>query len=168
MKIFSWNCRGLSMPVVVQTLRRLIRDQSPGVLFLSETKNLSFQVSVTLNRLGFFLMAQVAASGSSGGLVLSWRPRVDLECFTSNSNNISAWCYSDPPHPLILHEFSLMSMAPQKEMTNWLFGILLLPLGMALKPLGFALVILTQLWISLKKLVVGLFLVLPIALLESL
>jgi hypothetical protein len=59
-------------------------------------------------------------------------------------------------------------MAPQKEMTNWFFGILLLPLGMALKPLGFALVILTQLWISLKKLVAGLFLVLPIALLESL
>jgi hypothetical protein len=39
---------------------------------------------------------------------------------------------------------------------------------MALKPLGFALVILTQLWISLKKLVAGLFLILPIAFLEGL
>jgi hypothetical protein len=49
-------------------------------------------------------MSQVAASGSSGGLVLSWCPGVDLECFASDKNNISAWCYSDtPPHsPWIL------------------------------------------------------------------
>ena len=45
-------------------------------------------------------MTQVAASGSSGGLVLSWRPGVDLECFISNTNNISVWCYSDPPQSL--------------------------------------------------------------------
>jgi hypothetical protein len=44
-------------------------------------------------------MTQVAASISSGGLVLTWRPGVDLECFISKSNNISAWCYSDPPPP---------------------------------------------------------------------
>jgi hypothetical protein len=103
MKILSWNCRGLSRPAVVLTLRRLIRDQSPDVLFLSETKSSPSQVSAALNRLGFFLMTQVAASGSSGGLVLTWCPGVDLECFISNKNNISAWCYSDPPHsPWIL------------------------------------------------------------------
>jgi exonuclease III len=78
MKILSWNCRGLFRPAVVQTLRRLIRDQSPDVLFLSETKIPPPQVSATLNRLGFFLLTQVAASGSSGGLVLTWRPGVDL------------------------------------------------------------------------------------------
>ena len=39
----------------------------------------------------------MATSGSSGGLVLSWRPGVDLGCFASNKNSISAWCYSDPP-----------------------------------------------------------------------
>jgi hypothetical protein len=48
-------------------------------------------------------MIQVAASGSNGGLVLSWRLGVDLECFSSNKNNISTWCYSDPPQsPWIL------------------------------------------------------------------
>jgi hypothetical protein len=48
-------------------------------------------------------MTQVAASSSSGGLVLPWRPGVDLECFTSNKNNISVWCYSNPPQsPWIL------------------------------------------------------------------
>jgi hypothetical protein len=110
-------------------------------------------------------MIQVVASGSSGGLVLTWRPGADLECFISNTNNISAWCYSDPP---ILHGFSLVSMVLLKEVTEWFFGIPLQPLGMALKPLGFALVTSTQLWISLIKLVASLFLVPPIALLEGL
>jgi hypothetical protein len=137
MKILSWNCRGLSRPAAVLTLRRLIRDQSPHVLFLSETKSSPSQVSAALIRLGFFLMTQVATSGSSGGLVLTWRPGVDLECFISNKNNISAWCYSDPP---TLHGSSLVSMVLLKEVIEWFFGIPLQPLGMALKPLGFALV----------------------------
>ena len=98
MKILSWNCRGLSRPAAVQTLRRLIRDQSTDILFLTETKSSPLQVSVTLNRPGFFLMSQVAPIGSSGGLVLFWRPGVDLECFVTNKNNISAWCFSDPLH----------------------------------------------------------------------
>jgi hypothetical protein len=50
-----------------------------------------------LNKLGFFLFSQVAATGTSGGLVLSWRLGIELECFVSSKNNISAWCYSDPP-----------------------------------------------------------------------
>jgi hypothetical protein len=56
-----------------------------------------------LNRLGFFLISQVAASGSSGGLALAWHPRVELECFASDKNSISTWCFSDPSHsPWIL------------------------------------------------------------------
>jgi hypothetical protein len=48
-------------------------------------------------------MTQVAPIGTSGGLVLSWRLGVDLECFVTNKNNFSAWCFSDPPHsPWIL------------------------------------------------------------------
>jgi hypothetical protein len=50
-----------------------------------------------LNRLGFFIFSQVVATGTSGGLVLSWRLGIELECFVSNKNNISAWCYYDPP-----------------------------------------------------------------------
>jgi hypothetical protein len=106
MKILPWNCRGLSKPAAVQTLRRLIRDQSPDIMFLTETKSSPLQVFATLNRLGFFLMSQVAPIGSSGGLVLSWRPGVDLKCFVTNKNNISAWCFSNPPNsPWILSCF---------------------------------------------------------------
>jgi hypothetical protein len=95
MRILAWNCRGLARPAAVRTLRRLIRDQSPDILFLSKTK-ISPQVSATLNRLGFFLVSQVVATGINGGLVLSWRLGIELECFVLNKN-ISAWCYSDPP-----------------------------------------------------------------------
>jgi hypothetical protein len=43
-------------------------------------------------------MSQFAPASFSGGLVLAWRLGVELECFISNKNNISAWCYSDPPN----------------------------------------------------------------------
>ena len=103
MKILSWNCRGLSRPTVVRSLRALIRDHASDVLFLSETKISPSQVSVTLNRLGFFLISQVASCGFSGGLALTQRPSIDLECFIFTKNTIFAWCYSDPPHsPWIL------------------------------------------------------------------
>jgi exonuclease III len=133
MKILSWNCRGLSRPTAIQTLRRLIRDQSPDILFLTETKSSLPQVSATLNRLGFFLMSQVAPIGSSGGLVLSWRPGIDLECFVTKKNNISAWCFSTLP---ILLGFCPASMALLTEEIEWPFGTLLKVLALFLKLLG--------------------------------
>ena len=73
------------------------------ISFFFSKPNPPSQVSSILNFLGFFLICQVAPVGSKGGLALSWRPGVDLECFISNKNNISAWCFSDPTHyPWIL------------------------------------------------------------------
>jgi hypothetical protein len=97
MKILSWNCKGLSRPSAIRHLRLLIRENNLDVLFLTETKSSPPQVISILNRLGFFLMTQFAPAGFSGGLILTWRPGVELDCFISNKNNISAWCYSDPP-----------------------------------------------------------------------
>jgi hypothetical protein len=103
MKLLSWNCRGLSRPSAVRSLRMLIRIHSPDILFLSETISSPSQVSSILHSLGFYHMCQVAPIGSSGGLALSWRPGVDLDCFLSNKNHIAAWCLSDPAHsPWIL------------------------------------------------------------------
>jgi hypothetical protein len=103
MKFLSWNCRGLSRPSAIRSLRVLIRNLNPDVLFLSETKTASSSASNILNRLGFYLLVQVPPSGSRGGLLLAWRDGVELECFVQNKNFISAWCYSDPPHnPWIL------------------------------------------------------------------
>jgi hypothetical protein len=76
MKILAWNYKGLARPTAVRTLRRLIKDQSLDD-FISKTKITPPQVSATLNRLGFFLLTQVAASSSGGGLVLAWYLGVD-------------------------------------------------------------------------------------------
>jgi len=43
-------------------------------------------------------MAHVPPVGTKGGLLLTWRHGVELECFATNMYNISAWCYSDPSH----------------------------------------------------------------------
>jgi hypothetical protein len=96
MKILSWNCRGLSRPAAVRSLRMLIRDSSPNLLFLSETKSSPSHVTSILNRLGFYSLTQVPPLGSKGGLVLSWRLGIDIECFITNKHNISAWIFSDP------------------------------------------------------------------------
>ena len=135
MKILAWNCKGLARPAAVWTLRRLIRDQSPDILFLSETKISPPQVSATLNSLGFFLMSQVAAIGINGGLVLTWRLGIDLECFVLNKNNISAWCFSNP---LPLLRSFLVFMALPTKVIERLFRTPLLLLGKVLKPLGCA------------------------------
>ena len=103
MKILSWNCRGISHPIIVRGLRALIRSNNPGILFLFETKSPHSFTSFILNRLGFHAMTHVAPIGYCGGLVLTWRLCVELECFLTNKNNIIAWCFSNPPnHPWIL------------------------------------------------------------------
>jgi hypothetical protein len=103
MKIPSWDYRGISHPAAVRNLKALIIANSSDVIFLFETKSSPSLVSHILNHLGFYLMTHVAPISSCGGLVLAWRVGVELESFISNNNNISSWCYSDPPNsPWIL------------------------------------------------------------------
>jgi hypothetical protein len=98
MKILAWNCRGLSRASAIRNLRGKIRSHSPDVIFLSETKLQPLQSSVILNSLGFFLMLHAPPSGTKGGLLLARRYGVDLECCSSSTNILFAWCYSDPPN----------------------------------------------------------------------
>jgi len=38
MIVLSWNCRGLGNLSAVRALKRLVKDEDPDILFLSETK----------------------------------------------------------------------------------------------------------------------------------
>jgi hypothetical protein len=38
MKSLSWNCRGLGNPSAVRALKKLLKTQSPNVVFLMETR----------------------------------------------------------------------------------------------------------------------------------
>jgi hypothetical protein len=71
MKLLAWNCRGLSRPSAIRSLRGKIRTHSLDVLFLSETKLQPLQSIVILNSLGFFIMLHAPPSGTEGGLLLA-------------------------------------------------------------------------------------------------
>jgi hypothetical protein len=137
MKILSWNCRGLTRASAIHSLRVKVRKLSPDIVFLTETKTAPNIVCNILNSMGFFLMVHVPPSGSKGGLLLTWRQGVKLDCFLTDVNIITAWVYSDPPHiPWIL---SCLYGPPIKNLMLS-FGILFLFLGIILMLLGYVLV----------------------------
>lgn len=43
-------------------------------------------------------MSHAPPVGTKGSLLLAWRHGVELECFKTNVNTISVWCYFDPPN----------------------------------------------------------------------
>jgi len=98
MKILAWNCRGLTRASAIRSLRVKVRKFSPDILFLSETKTTVVVVCNIMNSMGFFLMAHAPPTSTKGGLLLAWRTGVELECFITNVNIMTAWCYSDPVH----------------------------------------------------------------------
>ncbi|KAK6126762.1 hypothetical protein DH2020_039507 [Rehmannia glutinosa] len=76
-ELLSWNCRGLGNPRTVQELRELIRDKSPLLVFLCETKLSAQDFKKFRNSLGFFGVC-VPANGRSGGLGFLWRRNIDV------------------------------------------------------------------------------------------
>jgi hypothetical protein len=109
MKILSWNCRGLSRPSAVRSLRALIRENSPEILFLSETKSspLKFLLSsiplVSFSFAKLLLLAPKVALPSLGDLVLIWNVSSQTRITFQLGASLT---------PLIPHGFSLVYMAP--------------------------------------------------------
>lgn len=68
MRIFSWNCYGLTNPLTIHHLRRTYNSSSPDVLFLMETKNNSFFVRRILNSFGYVDMLAVSPIGMAEGM----------------------------------------------------------------------------------------------------
>ena len=100
MKLLAWNCRRLSRASAICSLKGKIQKHSSDIIFLSETKTQTTQAIVILNSLGFFFMSHAPPTGTKGGLLLTWRHGVDLECFLIVVNTINVWCYSNPPNNL--------------------------------------------------------------------
>ena len=165
MKILSWNCRGLSRPAAVRSLRALIHDHAPDVLFLFETKISLSQVSATLNRLGFFLISQVASCGSSGGLALSLRGLVlILNAFSLPKTLSLHGVILIPPIPL---GSSHVFMDPLTKDIGRPFGTCSLLLVTILIPFGYAQVTSMLCCLKMKKWVVGRLLSLQIQVLRA-
>lgn len=80
----------------VRELRSLVRKFSIDFLWLSETKILN--VSIPLQRAGFYNFIDFPPDGHQGGMVFAWKPRVDVEFISSTPSSISLLVYSDPPN----------------------------------------------------------------------
>ncbi|KAG5556812.1 hypothetical protein RHGRI_007162 [Rhododendron griersonianum] len=63
MKIISWNIRGLGSSVKNRIVTKLIKDKSPDVLLLQETKIVRFKMSVAQRMWGSFVV-EYAESGA--------------------------------------------------------------------------------------------------------
>jgi hypothetical protein len=98
MKILSWNCRRLANTSTIRSLRSIIRNNHPDIIFLSETKFDLDIASSIMHQLGFPLLLQALPSQSRGGLLLAWKSDVNLSsCFVTN-DILCVWCYSNMPN----------------------------------------------------------------------
>ena len=98
MKLISWNIRGCCNPRKWKTLNRKVRQESPDILFLQETK-CSFEYMLKIKDKiwkGSQVMATDAA-GQSGGIAILWHPRlVELSNWRANKLALMAeFCFLD-------------------------------------------------------------------------
>lgn len=75
MLILSWNCWGLGHPSAVPTLKYLVWDHKPDMIFLFETLAHANKVEELRLRLGFDCCFAVDREGRSGGVAVLWQQK---------------------------------------------------------------------------------------------
>ena len=76
MKVVTWNVRGTGRPDFVSQVRKLLKDLTPDILFLFETRvNANRSIDI-LAKLQFDCFDFVNLVGFSGGLWLCWNSNV--------------------------------------------------------------------------------------------
>lgn len=69
--MISWNCQGLGSSLTIQTLKELIREHKPTIIFLMETKNSKNKLETLRTRIGMDNCEYVDPIGHSSGLMTS-------------------------------------------------------------------------------------------------
>jgi hypothetical protein len=85
----SWNCRGLGNPRIVRSLRRLVKNKEPTLVFLMETKVTLNKVRFLPSKLGLENMFVVDCRGKSGRLILLWKSSVCVEIQNYSCHHIN-------------------------------------------------------------------------------
>ncbi|KAG7967634.1 hypothetical protein I3843_08G108700 [Carya illinoinensis] len=98
MKTLVWNCRGLARPKAIRSIRANIRKYNPDIIFLLETMVPDIHTHSIVTSLGFHNFVNYPPLGKNGGLLLIWRPGIDIEPVHVNTNAISILVYSDSFH----------------------------------------------------------------------
>lgn len=95
MIVLSWNCRGLDQPSAVPSLKDLVRNHKPDIVFLCETICLRNKVEEVSRILGFEGCFSVDWCGLSGGIALLWRRSATCEVQNYSQNFINATVKED-------------------------------------------------------------------------
>ncbi|KAL9671576.1 hypothetical protein QQ045_009146 [Rhodiola kirilowii] len=91
MKILSWNCRGLGNPRSVRALSDLVRSSGPHVVGLIETKLQRGKLEWLKRKVGFSNGVEVARTCLGGGLMLLWRPEIQIALKSFSRYHIDVW-----------------------------------------------------------------------------
>ncbi|KAF5453768.1 hypothetical protein F2P56_023488 [Juglans regia] len=89
MKHQAWNCRGFGNPRTVCALHILVKEKSPDVVFLSETKCKRGRIKSIWDKLNFSHSFSVDCIGRNGGLAFLWNQEVDAELDSYSNYHIS-------------------------------------------------------------------------------
>lgn len=83
MNILVWNCWGVGNRRTVREVLALSKANSPGLVFLSETRQASTKMERLRWRLHMKGFAGVSSDGLSGGLALYWDEKLNVTVLDS-------------------------------------------------------------------------------------
>lgn len=88
MRLLSWNLQGLGNPWTVRSLKHLIRDACPDIIFLMETRLGEGEFEGLKFSLPHYYFFVVGARGRSGGLVLMWKKDISVSICSYSHNHV--------------------------------------------------------------------------------
>ncbi|XP_058762882.1 uncharacterized protein LOC131636268 [Vicia villosa] len=96
MKTISWNCKGLRSPRVVRGLARLLKKETPQLVFLMEARSTKNELTKLKQRFHFKFDIAMDCRGSgrnrAGGLCLWWNEDLDIDNTSYSQNHIAGSC----------------------------------------------------------------------------
>lgn len=88
MSILSWNVQGMGNPWTVQHLRSLVKEFSPTIIFLMETRVHDSEITGFRYSFQQYNILIVSSVGRAGGLLLLWKKECDLTIKSYSQNHI--------------------------------------------------------------------------------
>ncbi|PWA52954.1 hypothetical protein CTI12_AA279160 [Artemisia annua] len=88
MSVLCWNAQGMGNPWTVQHLRSLVKDFSPTIIFLMETRVCDSEVRGLKLLFQQYNMLVVSSVGREGGLLLLWKKDCNLTVQSYSQNHI--------------------------------------------------------------------------------
>ena len=122
MKIASWNCQGIGVPLTQSRLSRLLRIYKFDILFLIETMNRCDVLCNLAGELGYPNVITQPRIGRSGGLALMWKNNVSLSLISQDErlidtyvtyNNKSFYLFCVYGHPVQTERYHLWETLEQ-------------------------------------------------------